>query len=190
MGEQSRFKIVFLGDASVGKTSLIVQFTTHEFNSFSSPTVGASNAQVSLTPGSETFSVSVWDTAGQERFRSLAPFYSRDAHLVVLVFSIASAESFAGLEEWFNVLRSEHGLTCPIILCGSKVDLRWEVHRPAVREWAEHHDCPFIFTSAQTGENVRELSGLVAEQLSYLHDPQIVPVDLALANVTEGSGCC
>jgi small GTP-binding protein len=190
MEGRSTFKIVFLGDATVGKTSLIVRYTTREFSSFAIPTVGASNAQVSISHGSQQFSVNVWDTAGQERFRSLVPLYSRDADVIVLVFSIASAESFTGLEEWFDNLRNKLEVTCPIIVCGSKVDLRWEVDRHAVTGWAEAHKCPFMFTSAQTGENVNELFGLMAEQIAILREPPPEKSEFRLAEVTSQSKCC
>jgi small GTP-binding protein len=190
MDGRSNFKIALLGDATVGKTSLLIRYTTQEFSSVSIPTVGASNAQISITHGTEQFSVSIWDTAGQERFRSLVPLYCRDADLVVLVFSIASAESFTGLGEWFDILRNKLLVTCPIVLCGSKVDLRWEVDRHSVTRWAEQHKSPFMFTSAQTGENVNELFALMAEQISIMRHPPSQRTEVRLPEVTSQSGCC
>jgi small GTP-binding protein len=190
MQDRPSSKVAFLGDATVGKTSLLVRYTTHEFSSFSIPTVGASNLQISISHGSQQFAVNIWDTAGQERFRSLVPLYARDADLIVLLFSIASAESFTGLDEWFDIIRTKVTVKCPIILCGSKVDLRWEVDRQAVTQWANQHKCPYMFTSAQTGENVNELFGLMAEQLAVLKDPPPEKTEFRLPEVTSQSGCC
>jgi small GTP-binding protein len=160
-------KVPFIGDANVGKTSLISRYTTNEFSAAPNATVGAANVQISVTRSSTEFRLNLWDTAGQESFRSLVPLYARGSDTLVLVFSVASPETFKGLDQWLHQIRNELGIICPIVICGTKTDVQpWQVEVGDVKTWAKEHNCPLIFTSAQSGDNVAALFDLIVEQLS------------------------
>jgi small GTP-binding protein len=166
--EVSVYKVPFIGDANVGKTSMIARFTTNRFVESSSATVAMSNVHVQLTFGQEQFSVNIWDTAGQERYRSIVPLYTRGADMIVLVFSLASLDSFRGLDRWLSQIRTEMQLQCPIVVCGNKTDLEPRVDKTDGRNWAKAHSCSILFTSARSGENVPDLFRLIAETLSSM----------------------
>jgi small GTP-binding protein len=160
------YKVPFIGDAGVGKTSLITRYTTHRFLDSPVPTVGVANQQLKLSHLTDSFEVNVWDTAGQERFRSLVPLYTHGSDLIVLAFSLASQETFLGLDMWYSRLRNEMEATCPIIICGCKKDLVWKVEFVEAKNWANNNNCPLIMCSAESGDNVAELFALIAEQLA------------------------
>jgi small GTP-binding protein len=160
--EVQAYKVPFIGDSHVGKTSLITRFTTNQFFSHPVSTIGISNVQILLSGQTLEFTVNIWDTAGQERFRSIVPLYARGADLVVLVFAVDCPKPLPILDEWYGQLRNGK---CPIILCGNKSDLQWQVEVHEIREWAKERNCKVIFTSAQTGNNVKELFGMIGEQL-------------------------
>jgi small GTP-binding protein len=184
-------KVPFIGDANVGKTSLINRYTTNEFSMAPTATVGVSNVQIKATHGSSEFIINLWDTAGQESFRSLVPLYARGADVLVLAFSVASLETFHSLDQWFQQIRNELGINCPIVICGTKTDLRpWQVEIVSVKTWAKEHSCPLIFTSAESGDNVAELFGLIAEQLSLTRKAGGSQADGLLLPPSQRRGDC
>lgn len=117
-------KVVLLGSQGVGKTSLILRFTTRTFAPMPAPaTIGSSLHTRKLVHGGIRVKLQIWDTAGQERFRSMAPIYYRGAHVCVLVYDISDRQSFEDVRSWLEEL----GRTVPketmIYVVGSKVDL-------------------------------------------------------------------
>jgi small GTP-binding protein len=187
--EVSVYKVPFIGDANVGKTSMIARFNTNQFIDSCQATVGMSNVHVHLTFGQERFAVNIWDTAGQERYRSIVPLYARGADIIVLVFSLSSIESFRGLDRWLSQIRIEMQLQCPVVVCGNKTDLEPRVDKVDGRNWAKAHSCPILFTSARSGENIPDLFRLIAETLSSItHRTTITPGINRIGR--ENPGCC
>ncbi|ONM23808.1 Ras-related protein RABH1b [Zea mays] len=70
-----------------------------------------------------TVRLQLWDTAGQERFRSLIPSYIRDSSVAVIVFDVASRQSFLNTSKWIEEVRTERGSDVIIVLVGNKTDL-------------------------------------------------------------------
>ncbi|CAE8607299.1 unnamed protein product, partial [Polarella glacialis] len=80
------FKLVLLGDASVGKSCLVVRFAKGEFFEYQEPTIGAAFMTQTVSLSTEVVKFEIWDTAGQERYKSLAPMYYRGAAAAVVVY--------------------------------------------------------------------------------------------------------
>jgi len=184
--EGDQFKVPLIGDANVGKTSIVSRMTTEKFTGNTTPTVGVSTALVTVN----NVKLSIWDTAGQEKFRSLVPLYTRHSSLLILVFDMNNENSFPGIEVWYNKVRVEMGVKCPIFLCGNKIDLEEMAMRESISEWAKSHDCELFFTSAQTGEGIGQLFEAVAQKVSaQTQKSQFGPSpNLSVAN--SKSGCC
>jgi small GTP-binding protein len=163
--ESSQFKVPLIGDANVGKTSIVSRYTSDNFVPNSRPTVGVSTTTISIDVNKQKVELSVWDTAGQERFRSLVPLYTRHAAAMVLVFDISVQQSFNALEAWVAKLTTEMGVTCPIVICGNKTDLPNAVTQAAVKQWAEEHNAIPHFTSAVTGAGIAELFQTIAQKI-------------------------
>lgn len=102
------YKLVLLGDASVGKSCLVVRFCRGEFYEYQEPTIGAAFMTQTVNLKDVNIKFEIWDTAGQERYRSLAPMYYRGAAAAVVVYDITSADSFAGAKRWITELKSMH----------------------------------------------------------------------------------
>eukprot|EP00064_Thunnus_orientalis_P015668 superscaffoldBa00002948_g15723 len=135
-----KFKLVFLGEQSVGKTSLITRFMYDSFDN---------TYQVRLQ---------LWDTAGQERFRSLIPSYIRDSTVAVVVYDITNVNSFQQTCKWIDDVRTERGSDVIIMLVGNKTDLE-EKRQITIEEGeqrAKELNVMFIETSAKTGCNVKQ----------------------------------
>jgi len=163
---RSKYKLVFVGDSSVGKTSIISRFMYDHFDTNYDATIGIDFLAKTHTVGDKTVRLQLWDTAGQERFRSLIPSYIRDSSVAVVVYAIDQRESFTAVDKWIEEVRKERENEVMIVLVGNKVDL--STRRVTVREGevkANDVGALFIETSAKSSYNVAELFDLIARQL-------------------------
>ena len=118
-----KFKLVFLGEQSVGKTSLITRFMYDSFDNTYQATIGIDFLSKTMYLEDRTVRLQLWDTAGQERFRSLIPSYIRDSTVAVVVYDITNANSFHQTSKWIDDVRTERGSDVIIMLVGNKTDL-------------------------------------------------------------------
>ncbi|TQN71123.1 Ras-related protein Rab6, partial [Colletotrichum shisoi] len=167
-----KFKLVFLGEQSVGKTSLITRFMQAVINAQRA----AASARLEPTPSNSlqtmyledrTVRLQLWDTAGQERFRSLIPSYIRDSSVAVVVYDISNAKSFQNTRKWIDDVRAERGNDVIIVLVGNKTDLndKREVTTQQGEEEAKKNNLMFVETSAKLGHNVKTLFKRIAQAL-------------------------
>ena len=98
-----KFKLVFLGEQSVGKTSLITRFMYDSFDNTYQATIGIDFLSKTMYLEDRTVRLQLWDTAGQERFRSLIPSYIRDSTVAVVVYDITNANSFHQTSKWIGI---------------------------------------------------------------------------------------
>lgn len=124
---KTRFRISFIGDYNVGKTSIINRIVNDVFNELYRPTVGVYFAKKNVIFNDYFVTLQFWDTAGQERFQSILGSYIRQSNIIVVVYDITSKESFDNVKTWIAQTRSESssigGKEIPIILVGNKSDL-------------------------------------------------------------------
>ncbi|KAF2483056.1 ras family-domain-containing protein [Neohortaea acidophila] len=162
-----KFKLVFLGEQSVGKTSLITRFMYDSFDSTYQATIGIDFLSKTMYLEDRTVRLQLWDTAGQERFRSLIPSYIRDSSVAVVVYDISSKKSFEQTRKWVDDVRSERGNDVIIVLVGNKTDLgeRREVTAEQGEEEAKKNNLMFVETSAKVGHNVKALFKRIAQAL-------------------------
>jgi len=157
------YKIVVIGDSSVGKTNIMTRFTSNEFSTESKATIGVDfgHAEITLTDGTR-IKVQIWDTAGQERFRAITKGYYSKAVGALIVYDITKQATFRSVEKWLQELRqhvnSNDAAAFVIMLVGNKSDLRSQREVPTedARRFAQKNDLLFIETSALDGENIKE----------------------------------
>ena len=161
------YKLVLLGDASVGKTSLVGRFVTHQFNEAVETTVGAAfSTQSVVTDEGKTIKFEIWDTAGQERFKSLAPMYYRNASCAVVVFDLTSESSFSRAKDWVKQLSLSNNPDIIIALAGNKSDIsQRQVKSEDIKQLVLDESLIYIETSAKTGHNVEKLFNSIAARL-------------------------
>lgn len=162
-----KFKLVFLGEQSVGKTSLITRFMYDSFDNTYQATIGIDFLSKTMYLEDRTVRLQLWDTAGQERFRSLIPSYIRDSTVAVVVFDITNANSFHQTSKWIDDVRTERGSDVIIMLVGNKTDLsdKRQVSTEEGERKAKELNVMFIETSAKAGYNVKQLFRRVAAAL-------------------------
>ncbi len=115
-------KCVIIGDANVGKTSLVEKSLTNKFKSKACSTIGV-DYRVLHVKGVKPVDVKLWDTAGHERFQSITRTYYRDADCIIVAYSANSIESFKNVTKWVDEVRKNAGENIPILLVGTKKDL-------------------------------------------------------------------
>uniref|UniRef100_A0A4W5NM11 RAB41, member RAS onco family n=1 Tax=Hucho hucho TaxID=62062 RepID=A0A4W5NM11_9TELE len=167
-----KFKLVFLGEQSVGKTSLITRFMYDSFDNTYQATIGIDFLSKTMYLEDRTVSTTfvrlqLWDTAGQERFRSLIPSYIRDSTIAVVVYDITNLNSFQQTSKWIDDVRTERGSDVIIMLVGNKTDLadKRQITTEEGEQRAKELNVMFIETSAKTGYNVKQLFRRVAAAL-------------------------
>ena len=116
------FKVVFLGNVSVGKTSILYRGTEGTFQESREPTLGVTCAKKIVERKGLKIKLEVWDTAGQEKFRNIAPVYFRNSACVVIVYDITSKESFEGAKFWLNEVEKYGNIDCMKYIVGNKLD--------------------------------------------------------------------
>ncbi|KAI9680967.1 MAG: hypothetical protein M1829_001047 [Trizodia sp. TS-e1964] len=119
----SSVKLVLLGEAAVGKSSLVLRFVNDDFQENKEPTIGAAFLTQKCSLPSRTIKFEIWDTAGQERFASLAPMYYRNAQSALVVYDLTKPTSLLKAKHWVAELQRQASPGIVIALVGNKLDL-------------------------------------------------------------------
>ncbi|KAG2209058.1 hypothetical protein INT46_011456 [Mucor plumbeus] len=192
-----KYKLVFLGEQSVGKTSLITRFMYDTFDNTYQATIGIDFLSKTMYLEDKTVRLQLWDTAGQERFRSLIPSYIRDSSVAVIVYDISNRQSFMNTSKWIDDVRAERGDDVIIVLVGNKSDLseKREVTVEDAEKRSKELNVMFIETSAKAGHNVKTLFRKIAQSLPGIdgNNPNEQKDSMQKINLntteTEASGC-
>ena len=168
-----KYKLVFLGDIYVGKTSIINQFMYENFDTNYQATIGIDFLSKTLNFGDKSMRLQLWDTAGQERFRSLIPNYIRDSSVAVIVFDVTNKQTFTSLDKWIEDVRNERGNSVVVAVVGNKTDKTDErcISREEAEAKAKQYGAMYQETSAKTGANVKELFKEIASVISSEKSP-------------------
>lgn len=148
-----------LGDASVGKTSVLNQFVNREFSANYKPTIGSDFTSRQVEINDEFVTLQIWDTAGQERFKALGPTFYRGADCCILVYDVTRMDTFRNLNLWhasfLEQIDSDSRDYVAFLVLGNKIDLIDREVEPSMgRQWAEQHGYLFFETSAKTADNI------------------------------------
>ena len=202
------FKLIFIGDSSVGKSCLTTKAVKNNFEEYYQATVGFEFLTFNMKVNNKVIKLQIWDTCGQEIYKSLISNFYRNSSLAVLVYAIDNKESFTHVENWLNDLKSQANEDVRIFLVGNKADL--EEDRKVTKEEGEkykleQHLDMFMETSAKTGQNARNVLVEAAKILynDYLKFDENTAVNkpdtpgkkkgtelIAKSKKTEGKKCC
>ena len=167
------FKIVLVGDASVGKTNIMSKYLKNEFHDDSKATVGVEFGSKQFTVEGHTIKAQIWDTAGQERYKSMTSAYFKGAKGAFVVYDITRKQSFDSVDKWLNDLRATADKNLTVIIIGNKCDLETqrEVTKDQGEEKAKSNSVAFMETSALSGENIEKaFNQMVNEVFKKCHD--------------------
>ena len=161
------YKIITLGDCSVGKTSIIKRYITDTFDEDTAPTLGITHSFKILEVGHDSkIKLSIIDTNGQEKYKSLSVSYFRHADVVLFIFNLNEPKSFINIQEWINTYNKNNEKRALLrYLIGNKSDLEQKVEQNLIDEFAEKNEMPYIATSAKNNSQINELFQQIGEEL-------------------------
>lgn len=201
----SSVKLVLLGEAAVGKSSIVLRFVSNDFQENKEPTIGAAFLTQKCNLPTRTIKFEIWDTAGQERFASLAPMYYRNAQSALVVYDITKPSSFVKAKHWVAELQRQASPGIVIALVGNKLDLTNEVQGLGFSEEDENNgdkanvqesDDEARKVSTAEAKAYAEEEGLLIFETSAKLGTNVATVFTAIANAipetslkgTRGSG--
>ena len=153
-----RYKVVFIGNPTAGKTSLLNRICHDKFIQNYDSTIGVDFFTKTVFYNESIFKIQLWDSAGQEKYRALIPSYIRGASIIFLIYDLNHHESFDAIDNWLGFVNQyTNKEQVKIILVGNKKDLERKVKFEEGQNLAKKEGMLFFETSAKTGEGVVEM---------------------------------
>uniref|UniRef100_A0A8B9KFY0 EF-hand domain-containing protein n=1 Tax=Astyanax mexicanus TaxID=7994 RepID=A0A8B9KFY0_ASTMX len=191
-GPDRLFKIVLVGNSSVGKTSLLRRFCDDCFCPGTSATVGIDYSVKTLVVDNSQVALQMWDTAGQERYRSITKQFFRKADGVVVMYDITSEQTFTAVRSWLASVQEGAGEDIPVMLLGNKTDLEGqrEIQFKAGEKLAKDSQLIFFECSAFSGHNVTESMVQLARILKEQEDREKEKTVILADSPSKKKSCC
>ncbi|CAH8590701.1 unnamed protein product [Schistosoma curassoni] len=117
------FKLLIIGNSSVGKTSFLFRYADDSFTSAFVSTVGIDFKVKTVFRQDKRVKLQIWDTAGQERYRTITTAYYRGAMGFILMYDITNEESFNAVQDWVTQIKTYSWDNAQVVLVGNKCDL-------------------------------------------------------------------
>lgn len=151
-------KMVLIGDSAVGKSCLLIRFADDDFTENYVTTIGVDFRFRTLRIEDYSVKLQIWDTAGQERYRTITNAYYRGADGIIVVFDLASKESFLNIHDWLKEVKKSAPEDTMILVFANKWDLYDErqVSDEDIQNFTERTGIEVIETSAKSAENVEK----------------------------------
>jgi len=158
------FKLLIIGDAGVGKSSLLVRFADNIFTPSYITTIGVDFKIRTIEVDGKKIKLQIWDTAGQERFRTITATYYRGAHGVIVVYDVTDPQTFISIKKWLTEIQT-HCDEVPRVLVGNKLDSpNRVVTEPDAQQFASTQKIKYFETSAKDGLGVEEMFTEITRQ--------------------------
>ncbi|XP_054126002.1 EF-hand calcium-binding domain-containing protein 4B [Melozone crissalis] len=185
------FKIVFVGNSSVGKTSFLRRFCEDRFFPGTAATVGVDYNVRTVTVDHSQVALQLWDTAGQERYRSITKQFFRKADGVIVMYDITAKDTFTAVKQWLISIEEATGENVPVLLLGNKTDNEKEREVPMGMgdHLAKDYNLIFYECSAYSGYNV-EKSVLHLARILKEHEDKVKEKTIELQSDTNKKSCC
>lgn len=182
------FKLLIIGNSSVGKTSFLFRYADDSFTSAFVSTVGIDFKVKTVFRNDKRVKLQIWDTAGQERYRTITTAYYRGAMGFILMYDITNEESFNSVQDWSTQIKTYSWDNAQVTLAGNKCDMEDErvVSNERGKQLAEQLGFEFFETSAKDNINVKQvferLVDLICDKMSESLDN-----DPSLVNANKGT---
>ncbi|KAF2541318.1 hypothetical protein F2Q68_00032907 [Brassica cretica] len=167
------FKLLLIGDSSVGKSCLLLRFADDAYIDSYISTIGVDFKIRTIELDGKTVKLQIWDTAGQERFRTITSSYYRGAHGIIIVYDCTEMESFNNVKQWLSEIdRYANDSVCKLLI-GNKNDMVESkvVSTETGKALADELGIPFLETSAKDSINVEQafltIAGEIKKRLVY-----------------------
>ncbi|XP_057673441.1 RAB3D, member RAS oncogene family, b isoform X1 [Corythoichthys intestinalis] len=148
------FKLLIIGNSSVGKTSFLFRYADDSFTSAFVSTVGIDFKVKTVFRNDKRIKLQIWDTAGQERYRTITTAYYRGAMGFLLMYDITNQESFNAVQDWATQIKTYSWDNAQVILIGNKCDLEDDRLIPTEDGQRLGEDLGFQFFEASAKDNI------------------------------------
>lgn len=161
------YKIITLGNAGVGKTSIIQRFVNDDFNENQLSTLGVSFNFKVINVNKKNLKIKLIDTGGQEKYRSISMNYFRNVDVVLFVFDLNNVSSFESIQYWIDLFNdNNNGSHIKMkYLIGNKNDLEQVVEQELIDDLVEKNQITYMSTSARTKYQIDELFEIIGGEL-------------------------
>eukprot|EP00731_Ephydatia_muelleri_P017747 Em0010g845a len=161
------FKVLVLGDSSVGKTSVISRYATGDVPLRLIATIGMDFSDIVVSAGGTKVKLRVWDTAGQEKFHTFTKQFFRGTQGILLVYDVTKMDTFHTLKRWVCTIYESGLEKAKTVMLGNKADLQdlRQVPRRMAEELAQQYGFDYLETSCVSGLNIKEAFRTLAEKL-------------------------
>ena len=161
------YKLIIIGDSSVGKSNILTQYLNDKFDPNSKSTVGVEFGTKNVKIKNTKIKLQIWDTAGQERYRAITSAIYKGAKGALIVYDITNKNSFNNIDKWIADIKANGDKNVSIIIVGNKSDLndKREVDKDEGIQKSETFKTAFMETSALTGDNVSQAFSKLVQQI-------------------------
>ena len=162
------YKVLLLGNSSVGKTCILIRFSEDTFNDNYEVTIGLNYRIKTITLDNTPIKMQIWDTSGEEKFKAIAKNFYRGAHGVLLIYDICQKSSFLDVKGWIEqIIENTDNDEIVMILCGNKNDMEKErvISKEEGENLAKNYGIPFFECSAKNNINIDEIFNTMANNI-------------------------
>ena len=162
-------KYIIIGDASVGKSNILLKYAHNQFKAEYQLTIGVEFGAKNIKIKDKIYRIQIWDTAGQENFRSITRAYYKNSVCALVVYDITNRQSFENVKAWIEDCKSQSPSTILMALVGNKIDLDSSraVSTEEGEDFANMNGMPFFETSAKSGENIDSIFTNTATEICH-----------------------
>ena len=179
MSDDCVYKVLLLGDSTVGKTCFLLRYCDKTFQEAHLSTIGLDYRLKSMTLQSgKNIKLQIWDTAGQDRFRAITKNYYKGANGIILIYDVTNRQSYENVKNWITQIREEANPNVVIYLAGNKVDVSEEekvVKTEEGKKIAEEFNLPLYETSAKNGVNINRIFEELVEKVDEIYSKLELP---------------
>ena len=173
MTEDIVYKVLLLGDSTVGKTCFLLRYCDKTFQDAHLSTIGLDYRVKTMTlKNNKNIKLQIWDTAGQDRFRAITKNYYKGANGIILIYDVTNLQTYENVKNWITQIREETNPNVVIYLAGNKIDIPEEeraVKTEEGKEIADEYKLQFKETSAKDGINVNEVFQELVEKIDEVN---------------------
>ena len=190
--EPPLYKILLLGDSTVGKTCFLLRYTDDTFLDLHMATIGLDyRLKTMILDDHRIVKVQLWDTAGQDKFRAITRNYYKGARGIILIYDVTNIKSFENIKKWINEIKEEISEKVTIVLIGNKIDNEGErkISKDQGEKLANEYGVTFFETSAKTGQGINESVFYLVQKIVEA-DPEIKNKGKRLIIKNKNKRCC
>ena len=172
MADETVYKVLLLGDTTVGKTCFLMKYTDKTFQDIHMATIGLDyRLKTMKLKSGKDIKLQIWDTAGQDRFRAITKNYYKGSHGIILIYDVTNLQTFENVKNWVSQIREEAANNVVIYIAANKIDMEAErkVSQKEGESLAQELGFPFMETSAKSGININDTFEDLVERIDKVY---------------------